>query len=1301
MSDMSAGQIVGGIVGAVVGWFVTYTPAGVAQGFALGAGIGGYIDPPAGPNLRGPTIDDNSFQSSAYGVALPNLRGTIATMGNVIYLENNKYKAVPKKESTGGKGGGGGGTVTTTTYYATFAVALAQAMPGSRVRRIWAGGKLIFSAGQADFGTIVENANSQSGWKYYDGAQTVPDSRMESVLGVGNCPSYEGTAYIIFYDFDLTKYGNGLAGCPIKVEIICEDVSSGDLSPPELLIESSAEYPPTEYDEVYQVQRSSIAQICSLGANGTGAVAVALWKPVITTPVYATRISFSAPNSWIVSRTDFYDPSKNYVPGINMSLTAQRSYLDLGINVDIDNDGVPDYGAQYQEGVNGVWGAVSSSGDYLGLLMDGNNYGSSAFSGLAVSPYGAYVANDSYIRLIEGGSVASETATNNPTGVAYKLWFYEGNLYRMDALSEGGFKFWVYDGVTLEIVYDFVIPRNVPSMPDWQFSIVDGVIWIGYTTHPTFGDPDDGKAKVYIQLWSLPGAISNGERRSVRLSALCEDIISGTGITPAELDLSELESDFVDGYGTSGPSSARGDLAQLQVAYLFDLVEIGYKIEAKKRGGVAADVIRQEDLVAHNLGSDVGVLVSSSCEVSSRLPSRYKLTYMDYNREYDQNTQYADYPSLAENERNETLAIVMPADKAASLCDILINLAWVERRSFEFSVSQKFLGLKSSDVKTLEVSPGKFETVRIEAVSKGLNQVSKISARLAQQTVYQSTATGSDVEPPSETIPYISPAVALLMDVPLIYSSANNYGFGAAVYPEVNSGGWPGAVLLESKDFGQTYLPLQSFTGAATVASASNSLPPGDYAVIDYENELRVNVLSGQFFSITEEQMMTGKNYCAYGVDGRWEIIRYANASVNEDGSLTLSVFARGLFGTEWAGDLHTSSDLLVSVEDPDNAFISAEPSAVGVERYYQSVTVGASLNASAAKKFTYNGVNLKPLSPVHLKYVMVGDDFKVSFTRRSRMSSSLWVTGTEIPLGESSERYSVEILIDYVVVRIATVETAEFVYTSAMQFEDTGGLVSEFDIVICQISAAVGRGNPLNANIIRTGGDPSWSAVASLLHFDGDDDSTAIVDEKPVAWTVAGVNAKLSTEQKRWGASSLQVNGKESGVFTSAGLMLPTDDLTIECWIRIDSAQTGGTSIEGWRGCIVGQAGVGGGTGQLLGVFKDGANHKLRFFRGSLVGAIDIMGSTVITQDQWHFVQLIYDSVADVFSIWLDGVSQGSQSSASGWNNAANPVMIGRHTVTGLESYDIGFDGWIDDLRITKSSARSNAIPTGPFLDY
>ena len=134
----SAGQIVGGIVGAVVGFYVG-GPGGAVTGAQMGMMAGGYIDPPKGPTIKGPRLSDLSAQTSTYGSPIPRIYGTVATHGNVIWLQGNQLTERVRKEKQGGKGGGGGATVKTYSYYATFAVGLADVSktgPIQRVRRI-------------------------------------------------------------------------------------------------------------------------------------------------------------------------------------------------------------------------------------------------------------------------------------------------------------------------------------------------------------------------------------------------------------------------------------------------------------------------------------------------------------------------------------------------------------------------------------------------------------------------------------------------------------------------------------------------------------------------------------------------------------------------------------------------------------------------------------------------------------------------------------------------------------------------------------------------------------------------------------------------------------------------------------------------------------------------------------------------------------------------------------------------------------------------------------------------------------
>lgn len=1061
----STGQIVGGVVGGVIGFYLG-GPAGALRGAAIGASIGGYIDPPPGPNLYGPTLDDKSFQSTAYGVSIATLHGSIATTGNIIYLENNEYKAVARKEKTGGKGGGSQGSYTTTTYYATFAVALGEAMPGSKVRRIWLGGKLIFNAGSDDVATILQSANVSVRFRYYDGSQTEPDSRMESVVGVGRTPTYEGTAYIIFYDLDLTDYGNGLAGAQVKAEVVQSAVDV------------------TEYLDSYEfIGNPSLRNPVSTCAflNGNSYV----FTPSLFTDSVLTRISvlnphakksspirhpsgfvgslFGIPGSssvskfwcWyeVVSGTNFVNAAFNGERIVNLNQTrstyeyvvesadtglffilkspsnALTLFSDSGISAPLGVDPTAwclAAGGGFIVFISSLSATLASISVYTSSLLLVNNFNivvdASALSGQAQN---AGVIDGGYLYLVGHQSFAFPSAYVD----IYCIDLQSGSLQKKSR-------------ILLPNVAHETNPRFT------TLAIIGQGVFIYGRRAGTYEDS--------YSFWIVRTDLVEVE--AVPLSDVVLQYIRHSGVPVSSVSLDQLDEQMIDGYRFSGPGSARGALSPLQVAYLFDLVETGYTLTAVKRGSEPDEVVPWQHLDARKAGDAPTVLIKRDYETDSQLPSRYSLTYLDYNREYDANTQYADFPSRRVNERNESVAIVMDAERAAQLADVLVNLAWVERNTFVFTVPQLYLGWRPGDVKTIELSPGNFATLRLNEITYTEDQRLEINARLAEPAVYQSGATGVPAQPPSEVVPFVGPSVAVLMDIPMILDSTDIPGFVGAMY---GSGSWPGGVLFRSIDSGQTYTGIQAFTGQATIGEALNVLGSNDGLIIDRSSELTIQPLAGTFDAITDEQMLTGQHYCAYGVDGRWEIIRYADSVLNSDGTRTLSTLIRGYRGTEWATALHEIGDYVVLLDDPDNAFIGSDLSQLAIERLYKPVTVGQDLASAESFEFTYQGVNLKPLSPVLPQGEIVSDDWLIEWTPRTRYSSSYWYTGTQ-PQNESVMAWEVDVLDGSTVVRTLSSSTPTVTYTEAQQIEDFGSAQSTITIVIYQVSQRVGRGYPL-----------------------------------------------------------------------------------------------------------------------------------------------------------------------------------------------------------------------------------------------
>jgi hypothetical protein len=1107
----SGGQIVGGIVGAVIGWY-TGGPAGAFKGAAIGAGVGGYIDPPPGPNLRGPALNDKSFQSSAYGVSLPRLYPTIATMGNIIYLENNEYKAISKKEEQGGKGGGGA-TVTTTTYFATFAVAFSRASPGSVVRRIWAGGKLIYSAGANDFGTILQSEYNSGmharilglpdlinpGWIYYDGTQTEPDSRMESVLGVGNCPSYEGTAYIIFYDFDLTDYGNGLAGCPIKVEIT--GIEGGILSEDVALYERVM---PANIDQIMV----SLNCPCSSGGEMIAEARGIQFSPPynkgatkivdVIDGVTQTRVApeddaFSYDKIYGVSDSSCWygftknnpDPAERKHHVTNGDELIKSEDITLSNNRPITH--VFDFaGTRFYIATEGVGCYFYINETIFEVLSDG------PITDLVVigSPFFCLIDKTS------GGGAPTRIRIFNTLGFPIKTFYIDFD-YTINSRCGG-----MLMGNTIYICAPFIGPpagtvagayiikidTNAEEIigidtVEWEQSFAEsvsphlsfyyymGVFFIGYIT----GDSLTTCRLVRFFYYLESPADAPGSQLSEIVSS---ELVVG-GLDNSSFDVSNL-ADAVMGYRVFEMGSARGAISPLQAAYFFDLVEDGYLVKSKKRGQEHDETIPYKNLI-----NSSGKSISIDRETVTRLPSRYSISYIDFDREYEENTEHADYPSNEINERSEQVAVVMSSDHAAKIADILINLSWVEKDTYKFTLPQNYLHLRPGDAKTIEILPGIEIPMRLRDVSISVDQTVEIIAVPSQASVYQSGALGNISAGPNDTIAFIGRSYGILLDIPVVENFMDTLGFVAAIYGQ--GAGWPGGVLVRSADNGQTYTQLQAFGGAGTMGVAASVLGADSGMYIDRDSALLITMLSGTFYAITEEQMMAGMHYCAYGVDGRWEILQYIDAQDVGSGIIQITGFVRGLRGTEWATGLHEQNDFFVLLDDPDNAFIGMDLARLNTEMLYKSVTVGQNVANAPSETFTYKAVNLKPLSVVSIVSDVVSGDMEVSWQPRTRLSGAQWSSGVPAPIGESEKKYEIDVYDadESLVATHAVTGLDEWTYTAAQMIEDFGAVPAVIDFVIYQISSTVGRGYPAEFSVSIPLWDPSALAVPAKIWLD------------------------------------------------------------------------------------------------------------------------------------------------------------------------------------------------------------------------
>ncbi len=124
------------------------------------------------------------------------------TGGNIIWATDFREQINTSKQG-GGKGSAPKTTTTTYSYFASFATALCEGPIGG-IGRIWADGKPFEVPGAI--------------YRVHLGTETqTPDPHIETKDGVGNAPAYRGTAYIVFEDLALERFGNRLPQLSFEV----------------------------------------------------------------------------------------------------------------------------------------------------------------------------------------------------------------------------------------------------------------------------------------------------------------------------------------------------------------------------------------------------------------------------------------------------------------------------------------------------------------------------------------------------------------------------------------------------------------------------------------------------------------------------------------------------------------------------------------------------------------------------------------------------------------------------------------------------------------------------------------------------------------------------------------------------------------------------------------------------------------------------------------------------------------------------------------------------------------------------
>ena len=538
------------------------------------------------------------------------------------------------------------------------------------------------------------------------------------------------------------------------------------------------------------------------------------------------------------------------------------------------------------------------------------------------------------------------------------------------------------------------------------------------------------------------------------LAAIVQDLCLRSGLNASDIDVSHI-SEMLDGFVLNNQQTIRDAIEPLKTAYFFDAVESDNILRFVPRGGDTALIIDEQDILPiTNNGKNELVKITRTQEIE--LPKRVSILYLNRLANYQTGTQYSQREVTTSREISSIdLPIVLSDQLAKNIADTLLFSDWVGRTAYSFDLPIKYAQLDPADIISLNTNGF---THRMRVVSTYIGGASSVRLSAVAEDIstydFYNSAGSSDSVILSENQ---APAITKLefLDIPLLPTDDANIavlrmaGLGL-------SNGWGGGVVYRSDDGGANYARFGSITSPATIGSSVDVLGIATANVFDEKNSVTVLLMgASQLQSVSELAVLNGANAVLLGS----EIIQFKTATLISEGKYKLSGLLRGRLGTEWATSTHQAGERFVMLDSSLDKETVAN-NMIGAVRQYKAVSVGSSLSSVIAQDFTYNAVAFKPYSPAQITGNRdASGNLTINWIRRTRTGGDLR-DFVDVPLGEVSEKYDVEIISGASVVRsYLGLSTPTTTYTSSQQIADFGSVQASVLLRIYQVSGAVGRG--------------------------------------------------------------------------------------------------------------------------------------------------------------------------------------------------------------------------------------------------
>ncbi len=1079
----------------------------------------------ASSKIEGPRLDDLSVSVADYGAPLFNFHGIRKSDGPPIFFAEPLHEVKRQAKTKGGK-------YNEYTYFGTWAVLLAG-HEIEAVTRIWFDRHLVYQATDAGPPTIfpiafTNIANKGKGtstttvslsdhMRIYLGTETqMPDPRMlatvEAEHGAGSCPAYRGSAYIMFEEVPVEKFGNRIP--QVTVEMVRAavphypyetfDVSQTNtrlwntrLSPDgtRLVWGSTTSFEIWDMPSRTLINRGNwpveINLGHSIGVKNDGSILAVAEGTVLGSDL----VKFSADGSSILSLDVdiFYD-----------------SQWQNDIYAVVDGDGLEHWGSSpysvvewfffdgapfqmvdltgvtwrptcfFTDGYGDIW-ACGCRGDgtghttaYFYRMVSASGRTANGFltvTGLIAttggqqqvqavhvmdSTHDQFAFNWGYDALYAVDVDSGAVLASNTTTV---LDVYN-TAKQMANMRYGDNSVWLGGGAPTEVsLFDLTEIRTIDPQ-DWLAEDVDGVLYIpalnALACWPQF---DDVMTLRYLDR-------IGGD--TVTLREIAEDVAEQCGLP--DYDFTDLTQEirgysYVLGAGTE-------KLEPLFDAYDSEIRPHDFTVQGIKRTGSASLTIATEWFAR----SGSAPRYTIDLRQASELPRALVFNFADADADQQTNSVRVSRPADATDAKGEQTidmtTLVLSVDEARQLANRYFRRLWNSRETISNSLTMQQAALEPADLRYLDLDG---ETVTARARRATFAADGRINMEWVPDSASLALLDGSIGAPMDGRVPAAilvpGPSKGAILDIPLIRDADDSrvpfLYYAAGPY---SSAPWTGADVWMS----DTGLLADYMGGWGAVAAndamdwgiTTDALPDALPWLFDRASTLNINFKSGAPSGATEDELLANDalNLLAVGsVDAGWELLQYSSATLEGDGSWTLSGFLRGVRGTEWAIAGHGAGETVVLLSSNIHKRTMGA-SEIGDTDAYRAVSQGRTVDSAFEQSVTFAAAAQKPYAPVHgvLTLDSGSGDWSIDATRRTRIGGAN-VDGTDVPLGETGESWSCDIFDGVDVVRTITEASLPLTYSSADQTTDFGSPQSSLAVNLYQVAPDLAlRGYPL-----------------------------------------------------------------------------------------------------------------------------------------------------------------------------------------------------------------------------------------------